>query len=132
MACLLHMLNDACSYGTIRVLNTEMKKIVENLQSVKRNLPVTCTFSNLRKLQSGFFDYQHIITSLPDSYGQLKKQYESNCSLLKLKIDAIEDNSNSQKAARYYFKEALYHIHIEIDNIILSISSGKDNSIKEI
>ena len=107
-----------------------MEKIVETLKSVKTNLPATRTFSNVGKLHSGFLEYQHIVASLPENYQQLKNKYEKNFTALKLKIDAIADNSNSQKAARYCFKDALYHIQTEIDSIILSISE-ENNPARE-
>lgn len=106
----------------------QMKKIVESLQLVKTSLPVNCTYSNLRKLKYRFTEYQKIIASLPEDYEPVKKEYQGKFNLLKLKIDAIEANSHSQKAARYYFKDVLQHIQVEIDSIISVIGRDANSS----
>jgi len=98
-----------------------MEKIVECLKNLKLNMPLTCTRSNLSKLYDGFIEYKQQVNGLPDIYGNIKKEYEHNFISLEHKINAITDHSNSQKDAKYYFKDAVCCLHIEIDNIIASI-----------
>ncbi len=98
-----------------------MEKIVETLQSVKNSLPTTCTHANKKKLQTQFELYQGLVAGLPGNYGEIKNRCKNNFPFLKLKIDAIEDHSNSPKIARLYFKDAVNHLRAEITIVIASV-----------
>jgi hypothetical protein len=105
-----------------------MNTIIARLQSLKADLPMTSSVSNLSKFRSRFLEYQYIVSSLPENYQKLKNKCENNFDILKLKIDAIEDNLNAPKAARFYFNAAIQYMRTEIDNIMVAINNEPGSS----
>jgi hypothetical protein len=110
-------------YGTIHDYKVSMDTIIARLQSLKADLPMTSSVSNLSKLRSRFLEYKYIVSSLPENYQKVKNKCENNFDILKLKIDAIEDNLNAPKAARFYFNAAIQYMRTEIDNIMVAINN---------
>ncbi|MEP7278418.1 MAG: hypothetical protein ABI813_07240 [Bacteroidota bacterium] len=98
-----------------------MEKLVESLKNLKNGLPANCTQSNLSKLHSALLEYKLLLNTLPANLQAVKTTYENNLLLLDFKLNTITDKINSHRDSKYYFKDALLHLHTEPDNIIGSL-----------
>jgi hypothetical protein len=106
-------------------MDESLLSALQDLQSALR-LQYTAEQANL--LRSRVMEYRMLLGKVPDELEKVKNKNTRNLRILLLKMDAIFQDGNSLQASRFYYKDTVNYLMVELDDLIEALRERLSNS----
>lgn len=91
------------------------------LQDLQSSLRLQYTAENANLLRSRVMEYRMLLGKVPEEMDRVKHKNTRNLRILLLKLDTVFQEGNSLQASRFYYKDTVNYLMVELGSLITTL-----------
>lgn len=104
------------------------ESLLSALQDLQAALRLQYTAEQANQLRSRVMEYRMLLGKVPDELDKIKNKNTRNLRILLLKLDAIFQEGNSLQASRFYYKDTVNYLMVELNDLIQALQERLPNT----